>query len=75
MYSFLFGLHVALKIRSLINVTTLLLGCLSETVQLSVLFTLQIPDSLGDKFSHCDSQNETQITHYENVNQAKCFFF
>ena len=27
--------------------------------------TLQIPNSLGDKFSHWDSQNETVITHYE----------
>ena len=27
--------------------------------------TLQIPNSLGDKFSHGDSQNETRITNYE----------
>ena len=27
--------------------------------------SLQIPDSLGDKFSHWDSQNEALITHYE----------
>ena len=26
---------------------------------------LQIPNSLGDKFSQWDSQNETLITHYE----------
>ena len=26
--------------------------------------TLQIPNSLGDKFSHWYSQNETLITHY-----------
>ena len=28
-------------------------------------YTLQIPNSLGDKFSQWDSQNETLITHYE----------
>ena len=28
-------------------------------------YELQIPNSLGDKFSHRDSQNETLITHYE----------
>ena len=27
--------------------------------------TLQIPNALGDKFSHWDFQNETLITHYE----------
>ena len=27
--------------------------------------TLQIPNFLGDKFSHRDSQNETLTTHYE----------
>ena len=27
--------------------------------------TLQISNSLGDKFSQWDSQNETLITHYE----------
>ena len=26
---------------------------------------LQIPDSLGDKYSHWDSQNDTLIIHYE----------
>ena len=31
----------------------------------SNIFTLQIPNSLGDKFSQWDSQNETLITHYE----------
>ena len=38
--------------------------------------TLQIPNSLGDKFSHWDSQNETLITHYEKNakwDHAKCF--
>ena len=30
---------------------------------------LQIPDSLGDKFSDWDSQNETLTTHYEYKNQ------
>ena len=29
---------------------------------------LQIPSSLGNKFSHWDSQNETLITHYEKKN-------
>ena len=33
------------------------------------MFTLQIPNSLGDKFSHSDSQNETFITHYEKKKQ------
>ena len=28
-------------------------------------FTLQVLNSLGDKFSHWDSQYETLITHYE----------
>ena len=31
----------------------------------SLIYALQIPNSLGDKFSHWDSQNETLITHYE----------
>ena len=26
---------------------------------------LQIPDSLGDKYFHWDSQNDTLIIHYE----------
>ena len=41
------------------------------------LYTLQIPNSLGDKFSYWDSQNEALITHYEkkNRNHAKCFLF
>ena len=33
--------------------------------QTSHISSLQIPNSLGDKFSHWDSQNETLITHYE----------
>ena len=39
--------------------------------------TLQIPDSLEDKFSHWDSQNESLISHYEKKNRshAKCFLF
>ena len=39
--------------------------------------TLQIPNSLGDKFSQWDSQNETLITHYEKKNRdhAKYFLF
>ena len=40
--------------------------------------TPQIPNSLGDKFSHWDSQNETRITHNEkkkNRDHAKCFLF
>ena len=38
---------------------------------------LQIPNSLGDKFSQWDSQNETLITHYEKKSRdhAKCFLF
>ena len=32
-------------------------------------FSLQIPNSLRDKFSHWDSQNETLITHYEKKKQ------
>ena len=31
----------------------------------SNISTLQIPNSLGDKFSQWDSQNETLIIHYE----------
>ena len=31
----------------------------------SSLSTMQISNSLGDRFSHWDSQNETLITHYE----------
>ena len=40
-------------------------------------YTLQIPNSLGDKFSQWDSQNETLITHYEKkkTDHAKCFLF
>ena len=34
----------------------------------NLLSTLQIPNSLGDKFSKWDSQNETLITHYEKRN-------
>ena len=39
--------------------------------------TLQIRNSLGDKFSHSDSQNKIFITHYKkkNRNHAKCFLF
>ena len=39
--------------------------------------TLQIPDSLEDKFSHWDPQNQSLISHYEkkNRNHAKCFLF
>ena len=33
--------------------------------------TLQIPNSLGDKFSQLYSQNETLITHYKK-NQRPC---
>ena len=41
------------------------------------IYTLQTPNSLGDKFSHWDSQNETLITHYEKKsrNHVKCFLF
>ena len=43
----------------------------------SNISTLQIPNSLGDKFSQWDSQNETLITHYEKKNRdhVKCFLF
>ena len=40
--------------------------------------TLQIPNPLGNKFSHWDSQNETLVTHDEKKtprNYAKCFLF
>ena len=39
--------------------------------------TLQISNSLGDKFSQWDSQNEILITHDEKKNRdhAKCFLF
>ena len=39
--------------------------------------TLQIPNSLGNKNSHWDSQNEALITHDEKKdrNHAKCFLF
>ena len=43
-----------------------------ECNDLFVIFnkgTLQIPNSLEDKLSHWDSQNETLITHYGNKNQ------
>ena len=33
------------------------------------IHALQIPNSLGDKFSQWDSQNETLITHYEKKKQ------
>ena len=35
----------------------------------SNISTLQIPNSLGDKFSQWDPQNETLITHYEKKNR------
>ena len=34
-----------------------------------LLTALQIPNSLGDQFSHWDSQNETLITYYEKKNK------
>ena len=39
--------------------------------------TLQTSNSLEDKFSQWDFQNETLITHYEKKNRdhAKCFLF
>ena len=30
-----------------------------------IVTTLQIPNSLGDKFAQWDSKNEALITHYE----------
>ena len=33
-------------------------------------FTLQIPNSVGDKFSHWDSQNETLTTHFEQKTET-----
>ena len=35
------------------------------------MLTLQIPNSIGDKFSQWDSQNETLITHYEKKRQRQ----
>ena len=32
------------------------------------ILTQQIPNSLGDKFFHWDSQNETLFTHYKEKN-------
>ena len=37
-------------------------------VQSIVLFALQIRNSLGDKFSHWHSQNQTLIGYYEKKN-------
>ena len=52
---------------------------LSGTVWANIFFfiTMQIPNSLGEKFSQWDCQNETIITHYEKKNRdhAKCFLF
>ena len=41
--------------------------CQGNLVQSFILkmHTLQIPNSLGDKFSHWNSKNETLIIHYE----------
>ena len=35
----------------------------------SNISTLQIPNSLGDKFSQRDSRNETLIIHYDKKTQ------
>ena len=48
---------------------------LKEKLKINIS-TLQISNSLEDKFSHRDSQNETLITHYEKKkarNHAKHF--
>ena len=42
-------------------------SCKGE-IHITYFPSLQIPNSLGDKFSHWDSQNETLITHYDNKN-------
>ena len=55
-----------------------LFGPIEESIlSEKLLDTPQIPNSLRDKFSHWDSQNETRIIHYEkkNRNRAKCFLF
>ena len=33
--------------------------------------SLQIPNSVGDKFSDWDSQNGTLLTHYEKIKNQK----
>ena len=45
--------------------------CQGNLVQSFILkmHTLQIPNSLGDKFSHWNSKNETLIIHYEKKKQ------
>ena len=45
--------------------------CQGNLVQSFILkmHTLQIPNPLGDKFSHWNSKNETLIIHYEKKKQ------
>ena len=55
-----------------------LFGPIEESIlSEKLLDTPQIPNSLRDKFSHWDPQNETRIIHYEtkNRNRAKYFLF
>ena len=66
--------HLVLFVEIIINLLFNLFSIFNQ-----VFFTtLQIPNSLEDKFSHRDSQNETPISHYEkkkNRNHAECFLF
>ena len=59
------------------NIFTIFIIIRVKQIQIMEMFTLQIPNSLGDKFSRSDSQNETFITHYEkkNRNHDKFFLF
>ena len=59
------------------NIFTIFIIIRVKQIQIMDMFTLQIPNSLGDKFSRSDSQNETFITHYEkkNRNHDKFFLF
>ena len=59
------------------NIFTIFIIIRVKQIQIMEMFTLQIPNSLGDKFSRSVSQNETFITHYEkkNRNHDKFFLF
>ena len=59
------------------NIFTIFIIIRVKQIQIMDMFTLQIPNSLRDKFSRSDSQNETFITHYEkkNRNHDKFFLF
>ena len=59
------------------NIFTIFIIIRVKQIHIMEMFILQIPNSLGDKFSHSDSQNETFITPYEkkNRNHDKFFLF